>query len=46
MIITNVLLFCLVIIEGFNMILRIVKLSNEFDREPPLDEDIMRRLYS
>ena len=44
MIITNLLLGCLVIIEVFNLLIRIVKILPE--HEPPLDEDIRIKMYS
>lgn len=44
MIVTNLLLGCLVIIEFFNFCIRVAKFAPP--EEPPLDEDIRRKMYS
>lgn len=44
MIITNILLGCLVIIEFFNLGIRIMKIVPP--KEPPLDEEIWMKMYS
>lgn len=58
MIFTNILLFCLVLIEGCNLLIRLIKFSKHFvpgsyadndnDNEdiPPIDEEIRKRMYA
>lgn len=48
MIFTNILLFCLVLIEGCNLLIRLIKFSNDNDNEdiPPIDEEIRKRMYA
>lgn len=41
---TNILLGCLVVIEFLNMVIRLIKLAPPSD--PPIDEEIRKRLYS
>ena len=47
MIFTNILLFCLVLIEGCNLLIRLIKFSNDNDNEdiPPIDEHFMPGNY-
>lgn len=45
MIITNILLFCIVLIEGCNCLIRLIRFSNENEEIPPIDEEIRRRMY-
>ena len=58
MIITNILLFCIVLIEGCNCLIRLIRFSYENGRStselqtasaediPPIDEEIRRRMYA
>lgn len=50
MIFTNILLFCLVLIEGCNLLIRLIKFSNDNDNDnediPPIDEEIRKRMYA
>lgn len=56
MIFTNILLFCLVLIEGCNLLIRLIKFSKHFvpgsyadnDNEDiqPIDEEIRKRMYA
>lgn len=46
MIFTNILLFCLVLIEGCNLLIRLIKFSNDNEDIPPIDEEIRKRMYA